>query len=198
MRRTVVVVFLLATILVAFPSRTVRSSECVISPSEEQLVEAAYARLKDANVMRGGPAKLDPSTLYGTLTRAEYSVVLVHALGWDLSTQMNDHAVPFSDTEGHWASPGISLLFHAGIVAGYGDGTFHPDEKMSLTHAKIVLARLLRTAPLVTTDNVDTSLYKAGIKVAELPCSSGQYLLRSQQILLLDKALSTPMYSRNR
>ena len=43
----------------------------------------------------------------------------------------------FSDTKGHWAEAAIQKAVAAGIVKGYGDGTFRPDRP--ITYAEFVL-----------------------------------------------------------
>ena len=40
-------------------------------------------------------------------------------------------ALPFSDTEGHWAEKYIRNLYFAGLMNGYPDGTFAPDKAVT-------------------------------------------------------------------
>ncbi|MEW6447727.1 MAG: S-layer homology domain-containing protein [Bacillota bacterium] len=53
-------------------------------------------------------------------------------------------AVPtFSDVNGHWAAGCIKRLSELGLVYGYQDGTFRPDNKITRLEAACMLARLM-------------------------------------------------------
>ncbi|MCD8198569.1 MAG: S-layer homology domain-containing protein, partial [Lachnospiraceae bacterium] len=63
----------------------------------------------------------------GTLTRAEACAIIVRLLNME-GVEGNS---TFSDTQGHWAEDYIAYCDGAGIVAGYGDGTFGPDDTLT-------------------------------------------------------------------
>lgn len=52
----------------------------------------------------------------------------------------------FSDTDGHWAEEAICELAAQGIVNGYGDGSFRPDEKITRAEVAAMLARVMKKA----------------------------------------------------
>ena len=60
----------------------------------------------------------------------------------DITGPKEEVEEPFSDIAGHWAGGDIKALSEAGIVAGFGDGTFRPDQQV--TRAEFV--KLLVTA----------------------------------------------------
>ncbi len=63
----------------------------------------------------------------GTLTRAEACAIIVRLLNMENATGVST----FTDTQGHWAENYIAYCVGAGIVAGYGDGTFGPDDTLT-------------------------------------------------------------------
>ena len=50
--------------------------------------------------------------------------------------------VTFVDIAGHWAEKAIEKLAHDGIVSGYPDGTFRPDEKMTRAEVCALISKL--------------------------------------------------------
>ncbi len=63
----------------------------------------------------------------GTLTRAEACAIIVRLL--NMEGVAGDST--FTDTQGHWAEDYIAYCAASGIVAGYGDGTFGPDDTLT-------------------------------------------------------------------
>ena len=52
--------------------------------------------------------------------------------------------LPFSDVpEGHWAFPWIGSVWADGVMQGYPDGTFHPDQGITRGEAAVVLERAM-------------------------------------------------------
>lgn len=47
----------------------------------------------------------------------------------------------FPDLRGHWAEEAVIFLRQKGIISGYPDGTFHPDEQVSRAAFAVMLAR---------------------------------------------------------
>ena len=44
---------------------------------------------------------------------------------------MRDDDMKFSDTSGHWAEKAIEEITDAGIMNGFPDGTFRPDQPLT-------------------------------------------------------------------
>jgi CSLREA domain-containing protein/uncharacterized repeat protein (TIGR01451 family) len=55
---------------------------------------------------------------------------------------------PFSDAKGHWAAGAIVRMVGAGVVRGYDDGTFRPENSVSRVEFAVMLVRLLKLTPV--------------------------------------------------
>ncbi|NOU87684.1 hypothetical protein GC102_18170 [Paenibacillus sp. LMG 31460] len=78
------------------------------------------------------------------ITRAEFVTVIVKA--FHLGAQ---EGKTFADTENHWAKSAIATAAAAGIVAGYNDNSFGPDD---LITREQMAAIVVRAAKLAATD----------------------------------------------
>lgn len=65
------------------------------------------------------------------ITRAE-----IAAIASSLFDSAESGPVPFSDIHGHWAQAAIEKAYSLSLIAGYTDGSFHPDQKV--TRAQLV------------------------------------------------------------
>ena len=74
----------------------------------------------------------------------------------------------FSDTTGHWASDLINKAASAGIILGFKDGTFRPDQDITRAEAIAIFNRVLGRAPdkdhllpdmITWPDNMDTDAW---------------------------------------
>ena len=63
-----------------------------------------------------------------TITRAEFATILVKA--WELDS---DSGKVFADTSKHWAKDSIAIAAAHGIVQGYSDSTFGPNDNITRT-----------------------------------------------------------------
>ena len=52
-----------------------------------------------------------------------------------------------SDIKGHWAEPFIQGLFDKGLISGFNDGTFKPDDKMTRAQYAALLVKAINPAP---------------------------------------------------
>ncbi|MEW6447756.1 MAG: Ig-like domain-containing protein [Bacillota bacterium] len=53
----------------------------------------------------------------------------------------------FTDMDGHWAEETVNDLVYWGIISGYPDGTFRPDQPITRLEAACILVRALKVAP---------------------------------------------------
>jgi uncharacterized repeat protein (TIGR02543 family) len=88
------------------------------------------------------------------ITRAEFAVMAARANG---AAGVYSGAVKFSDISGHWAEGYISEAAEMGLVNGYADGTFKPDEYITRAEAVTLVNRLLGR------DKVDTASLISGM-----------------------------------
>ncbi|HHP50473.1 MAG TPA: hypothetical protein ENM97_00940 [Moorella mulderi] len=56
-------------------------------------------------------------------------------------------SIRFLDIEGHWAEGVVKILAERGIISGYPDGTFRPEETLTRAEAASLLARALGLPP---------------------------------------------------
>ncbi|HPZ14292.1 MAG TPA: S-layer homology domain-containing protein [Bacillota bacterium] len=56
-----------------------------------------------------------------------------------------------SDIDGHWAEGAINTLVKMGVIAGYPDGTFRPEEPVTRAELSKIVARTFGYAPTVDT-----------------------------------------------
>lgn len=68
------------------------------------------------------------------ITRAELVVMLVRSLGLQAEGEAQ-----FSDTAGHWAEEPVRIAAASGMVSGYGDGTFRPDNPVTREEMAVLL-----------------------------------------------------------
>lgn len=57
-------------------------------------------------------------------------------------------AIELADTEGHWAETNILRMVALGVVRGYEDKTFRPENQVSRLEFAVMVARLLKLAPV--------------------------------------------------
>lgn len=79
------------------------------------------------------------------LTRAEFATL---AARWQQLTPDGSGETPFTDITNHWAAPSITVLVQKGIVKGYTDGTFRPNDGVTRAELVTMMNRLLQRGPL--------------------------------------------------
>lgn len=77
----------------------------------------------------------------GQITRAEFTKLIVYTLGHkDLTYSTNEFTDVSND---HWAKNFIQTAYNLGIIAGFGDGIFAPDQQVTYEQAlKMVVCTL--------------------------------------------------------
>lgn len=72
----------------------------------------------------------------GDITRAEFAAIVIRALGLEAQANGAKAATMFTDVaSSHWASGYINLAVGRGIINGYGDGTFGPEDNVTYEQA---------------------------------------------------------------
>ena len=67
------------------------------------------------------------------LTRAEFTKLVVAASPYGKNVGASTTVSPYPDVPySHWAAPYVEAAVSTGLVNGYLDGTFHPDETITL------------------------------------------------------------------
>ncbi|MDO3408304.1 S-layer homology domain-containing protein [Saccharibacillus sp. CPCC 101409] len=108
------------------------------------------------------------------VTRAEMAQILMNVYQW---TPAASTASSFSDVNGHWASRAIAAAASQGVLSGYSNGTFRPDQPLTRAETVVLINRLTQrpSAPElpVTWSDVPSSASAYGdIMAASLDHSS--------------------------
>lgn len=154
----------------------------------------AVAVLSGLGVISGYPDGL--YHLEDSLTRAQFCKLAVLAEGHGDQAAASVSRSLFSDVPGSgWAAPYIDLAHEEGLMTGKGDGTFGPDEPVTLDQALTVCLRLLGytqadIGPFWPEDYVSKA-QKVGL-LEGLTAQAGQALTRGQAVLLLYNLLQLP------
>lgn len=110
-----------------------------------------------------------------TITRAELAKVLVEALGYgELVTGASN---VFPDTAGHWASGYIAIASGTGLVLGYPDGTFRPENPVTFDETYTMVIRALGYTDSVLSGTWPTN-YK--VKAIDLDLNDDVVMAKTQ------------------
>ena len=102
--------------------------------------EAQIRAVSSLGIMKGYPdGTFRPDT---PVTRGE-----VAAIAASLFDGNTSDAAPFSDVRGHWAQAAIDKASALGLIAGYADGTFRPDQKVTRAQLVAILNEVLGRTP---------------------------------------------------
>ncbi|PKM49169.1 MAG: hypothetical protein CVV02_17295 [Firmicutes bacterium HGW-Firmicutes-7] len=110
--------------------------------------EVAVSKLKAIGVMEGYPdGSFQPE---GEITRAEFAKIAVVAMGLGDAANASKGNTKFPDVNGtHWASGYINLAVNTGLLKGYPDGTYKPENKMTNAEGISILVRMAGLGPVV-------------------------------------------------
>lgn len=116
-----------------------------VSPYYDVSAEAWYnnavSTLTNAGILNGRPGNVfDPD---GSITRAEFAAIAARFFVVETEAE-KDY---FSDISGHWANEEINRAYILGLVEGYPDGTFRPDQPITRAEAMTLVNRILERAP---------------------------------------------------
>lgn len=125
--------------------------------TEDDWFNNAVSTLANAGVLMGySDGTFRPNA---PITRAE--LVKIATAFYGTSAGKDTH---FSDTSDHWANDFIAAARELGIIDGYGDGSFRPNDNVSRAEAMKIINRTLDRVPhkdhlhkdmLVWSDNMD-------------------------------------------
>ena len=122
------------------PEYTVRAENSGTDELTEHWAEQIIRKMMDKGVIKGteedGEIRINPDE---RMTRAEFVTAFVRANG----IEKNDDIIDFCDTYDHWARHEIRAAVALGIVNGYPDGTFKPDDFISRAEAAKITAIFL-------------------------------------------------------
>lgn len=86
----------------------------------------------------------------GDITRAEFAAIVVRAMGQEAQADGAKGTTKFIDVaSSHWAAGYINIASQSGIVNGYGDGNFGPEDKVTYEQAVKMMVVALGYGPAV-------------------------------------------------
>jgi len=133
--------------VIAFPKEADKpgTKPVVLSDIAKHWAEANIKQLVDSGAIAGYPdGTFKPDK---TITRAEFATVVVKAFELDSA-----NGKVFADTANHWAKKYIATAAAAGIVNGYGDNKFGPDDLITREQMAVMIVK----AAKLTGDNGKT------------------------------------------
>ncbi|MCM3631014.1 asparaginase domain-containing protein [Paenibacillus glycanilyticus] len=160
---------------------------------------------KKASVFYYDETKKQWIEMGGTVSGSTISVTTDHFTKFAVFAVNSAPAVPdFSDIAGHWAADSIKSAVSAGIVNGYGDGTFKPELTVTREEFIAMLMRALKSeqsgADLTFKDNASIGSWaKAAVAQAVSAGIAGGYpdgtfkpgnkISRAEMVVMIAKAL---------
>lgn len=79
------------------------------------------------------------------VTRAEFTAMIARAFGIEPASAS---AAAFGDARSNWAAGYIGALSNLGVVAGYSDGSFKPNAKISRAEMAVIISRVINLSQL--------------------------------------------------
>ena len=100
----------------------------------------------------------------GEITRAEFAAIVVRLLGQEAQAEGAKAATQFVDVPAeHWAAGYINIAVQAGVINGYGNGNFGPEDLVEYQDAITMMVRALGYEPAIGSAGYPTGyLTKAG------------------------------------
>lgn len=82
-----------------------------------------------------------------SITRAEFATLIAKV--FDLSSSQGS---AMSDVSGHWAEASIRSLQGKGVLSGYADGTFKPNQEIKRSEMIAIISRIMDLSNVTTTE----------------------------------------------
>lgn len=100
----------------------------------------------------------------GEITRAEFAAIVVRLLGQEAQAEGAKAATQFTDVPAdHWAAGYVNIAVQAGVINGYGNGQFGPEDLVEYQDAITMIVRALGYEPAIGAAGYPTGyLTKAG------------------------------------
>lgn len=181
---------LLCALLILTALPTVRAAFDDITDPE---VSLAATTLRGLGIVAGTSA--NNFTPNNALSRAEACTLIINTMG--LSNQVNTYKqrTIFSDVlPNSWYTGIVNLAYAQGIVNGYGNGTFGPEDKVTYGHFATMLLRLLgyTSEQIGSVWPLDYTAFCDDLELSKgLSLEPDQVLTRAQAAILLYRALNT-------
>lgn len=139
MKKKVLSFFLVLTLLVGALPVSALASFSDITDADTAL---AAATLESMGIVNGtSPGTYSPNT---KLTRAQFCTLAVRMMGLQDDAAAQGYKMLFSDVKpGFWYTGYVNLAYAKGIINGYGNGKFGPEDEVTYGQAATITLRLL-------------------------------------------------------
>ena len=125
------------------------------APAKDEIAghlnEDATLRLADLGIVKGDDRGF---ALDSNITRAEFAVLIVRALGLEGSANVAQGETQFTDVTAaagyEWATGAINVATKLGYIQGYGNGKFGPGDNIKYEDAITLIVRVLGYEPAAT------------------------------------------------
>ena len=172
---------------------------CTMTAFSDYPQEGALDLLSELKIMQGDPD--GNMRLEDPVTRAEFTKVAVASSDFRNYVATNLSISPFPDvTYRHWAAPYVRVGVSNGLLSGYPDATFKPDEQVLFEEAVTIMLRTLG----YTNDDFGSSWPYGQIGMANnldmtdgIECEAGQTMNRGQVAQLIYNTLSVKKKGQN-
>ncbi len=128
------------------------------------------------------------------LTRAEYAKILVNASTYKDSVASSSNVSPFKDVSySHWAAGYIKTAAQNGWITGYLDGTYRPNNYLTLEEAVTAALKLLGYSGSDFTGSYpygQLALYRSLGLSEKITATQGSYITRQDCMYLIYNILS--------
>ena len=176
-----------AAFLTAIPAA---SAAFVDIPDETTALAAAS--LQGLGVVSGtSDTTFDPDA---TLTRAQLCTMVVNAMGMGDQVSVYARKTLFSDVpSSSWYNGYVNLAYSQGLVNGYGDGTFGPDDAVTYGQSAAILLRMLSytTQEIGSVWPADYTAFASSLGLSDgLGLGDNDALTRGQTAVLLYRVMN--------
>ncbi|HHW62087.1 MAG TPA: S-layer homology domain-containing protein, partial [Syntrophomonadaceae bacterium] len=125
----ILLAFILTMVLYPIPAY----SQSTFSDIEGHWAQGTIEKMAEAGIISGNPdGSFKPD---GQITRAEFATLVVKAFGYTGSGKV------FNDTAQHWAKDYIAIASANGIVNGYSDTQFGPDDQITREQMAVMIVK---------------------------------------------------------
>lgn len=158
--------------------------------------ESAALRLKGVGILKGD--KNGNLNLKEAVTRAEAAMIMTRILGQEKAAEASMGVSSFSDMQGHWATGAVEVARVNGLIKGYPDGTFKPEEKVTYAQMTTMMVRALGAGQVVEkrgTWPMNIMNFASSNKLTDdVVASLNQPMLRGQVAILADNVIDAPLW----
>lgn len=136
------------------------------------------------------------------ITRGEFATIICRILAHENSAkQLQFMPSQFSDTESHWANGYINMAYNIGIINGFEDASFRPDNNVTAAQAIKMLVCALGYGDNTVSypegyvmKGADIELYKnITTSTEEIMAAKDEFATRNFVAVLLNNAINIPL-----